>query len=147
MPPAFVGPAYLDLTLQALFWQSVCGYGGGGVGGGGGDGGVPCPHVSCPVFACQQCMVYVLGCVVAPWALLSMRPKCPVKQLKLAHLHAHALPPAANDAPEQEAASKAAEEARAKEKAAVAEAAALLPVKMLAQAITSRGVKLTAPQV
>jgi len=60
----------------------------------------------------------------------------------------HAEPPTHEfDALEKEAAQKVAEIASAKEKAAAAEAAALLPVKTLAHAITSRGIKLTAPQV
>lgn len=47
----------------------------------------------------------------------------------------------------QEARAKVAELAIAKEKAAAAEAAASLPAKVLAHAITLRGIKLTAPQV
>jgi len=47
----------------------------------------------------------------------------------------------------QDAALKSAEAAAAKQKAAAADAAAALPAKVLAQAIMSRGIKLTAPQV
>lgn len=42
---------------------------------------------------------------------------------------------------------KEAEVASAKEEAAKAEAAAMMPAKVLSHAIVSRGIKLTAPQV
>lgn len=47
----------------------------------------------------------------------------------------------------QEAAAAAAEAMAGKERAAAAEAAAMMPAKLMAHAMTSRGIKLTAPQV